>query len=315
MNSPKRLGKGLEDISHLFLSNPPTPPSLNRPDSTPQKHVEGSKSRTRVWLAMSLVPRLPSAFFTANLSVELARADRRVLAIETAPLPSMDEVLGTVQIQPSLNDLLEQPEKQITVEGPVGMKVLSFQLHLDELQGFAAEEQEILSQVLRKEEESAELILVHASYEESHAFKRWVSMVQGAVLAVDLDSVGLLQTYQACKFLYHIHPDLRVGVIVFGKENRETAAAEMNKLSDGVGRFLGKSLEWYGVIPEDPLIERSLAAKVPLTILAQASKAASGFSTAARNLLLGNESNLGRGESAYSFFDSLRRTANRVGEQ
>lgn len=312
MSSKKRLGKSLEDISYLFLSGVSAAPSLNRVQPAVQKRAEGSMSETRVWLALSLVPRLPSAFFTANLSVELARAGKRVLAIETAPVPSLDEVLGTAPIHPSLNDLLEQPQKQITVEGPLGMKLLSFQLRSEALQGFAAEEQEILSQVLRKEEEDAELILIHAVYEETGAFQRWVSLVQGAILTVDLNSETLLQTYQACKYLYQLQPDLRIGLMVFGNRDKEAAAAGMKRLSDAVLQFLGKSLEWYGMIPDDPLIERSLTAKVPLTVLAQTSKAASGFSDAARSLLLGIEGDSNRSGSAYSFFDHLQRAADMV---
>lgn len=308
--SSKRLGKGLEDISHLFLSNPSSGSAVNRPQSTPPNHAEGSKFQTRIMVAMSLVPRVPPAFFTANLCVEMARAGRRVLAIETGPLPSLDGVLGTVQIQPSLNDLLDQPDKKLTVEGPMGMKVLTFQLRLDEIQGFVAEEQEILSQVLCKEEENADLIFLHAGYEENAAFEKWVRMVQGAVLTVDLDSVSLLQIYQACKFLYHTHPDLSLGLLVFGKEEKETAAEAMQKLSEAAARFLGKSLGWYGVIPDDPLIERSLAAKVPVTILAQSSRVASGFSSAAGNILSECEKNSVR-ESSYSFFEQLRRITGR----
>ncbi len=311
MSSKKRLGKSLEDISYLFLSGVSAAPSLNRVQPAVQKRAEGSMSETRVWLALSLVPRLPSAFFTANLSVELARAGKRVLAIETAPVPSLDGVLGTAPIHPSLNDLLEQPQKQIAVEGPLGMKLLSFQLRLEALQGFAAEEQEILSQVLRKEEEDAELILIHAVYEENSAFQRWVSLVQGAILTVDLNAETLLKTYQACKYLYQLQPDLRIGLMVFGNRDKE-AAAGMKRLGDAVLQFLGKSLEWYGMIPDDPLIERSLSAKVPLTVLAQTSKAASGFSDAARSLLLGIEGNSNRSGSAYSFFDHLQRTADMV---
>jgi MinD-like ATPase involved in chromosome partitioning or flagellar assembly len=313
MSSKKRLGKSLEDISHLFLSGVSSAPSLDRVQPSVQKQAEGSTFETRVWLTLSLVPRLPSAFFTANLGVELARAGKRVLAIETAPVPSLDEVLGTVQIHPSLNDLLEQPQKQITVEGPLGMKLLSFQLRSEELQGFATEEQEILSQVLRKEEEDAELILIHAVYEENSAFQRWVSLVQGVVLTVDLNSETLLQTYQACKYLYQLHPDLRIGLMVFGHRDKDTAAAGMKRLSDAVLQFLGKSLEWYGIIPDDPLIGRSLTAKVPLTILDQTSKAASGFSSAARNLLVGTEGDSNRSGSGYSFFGRLQRTADMVG--
>ena len=313
MNSKKRLGKGLEDISHLFLSGVPSPPSLGRVQPVIQKQSQGPAPDTQVWLTLSLVPRLPSAFFTANLGIELARAGKRVLAIETGAVPSMDEVLGTVQIHPSLNDLLEQPQKQIAVEGPLGMKLLSFQLRLEEIQGFATEEQEILLQVLRKEEEDAEWVLIHAVYEERSTFHRWVRLVHGVVLTVDLNSETLLQAYQTCKYLYQLQPDLRIGVMAFGDRDQEAASAGMKRLSDAVLQFLGKSLEGYGVIPDDPLIERSLTAKIPLTVLAQTSKAASGFSGAAKRLLLGIEGDSNRLGSAYSFFGRLQRTVDRVG--
>jgi len=313
MSSKKRLGKGLEDISHLFLSGVSSAPSSDRVPTVVQKPANRLMPETRVWLALSMVPRLPSAFFTANLGVELARAGKRVLAIETAPVPSMDEVLGTEPIHPSLSHLLEQPQKQIAIEGPLGMKLLSFQLRSDELQGYATEEQEILSQVLRKEEEEAELILIHAAYEESGAFRRWVSLVQGVVLTVDLNAETLLQTYQTCKYLYQLQPDLRIGLLVFGNRDKDAAAAGMKRLSDAVLQFLGKSLEWYGMIPDDPLIERSLAVKVPLAALDRTSKAASGFSGAARNLLLGVEGETNRSGSSYSFFGRLQRTADMVG--
>lgn len=313
MSSKKRLGKGLEDISHLFLSGASSAPSLGRAQPAVQNRVGASKSEARVWLALSLVSRLPSAFFTANLSVELARAGKRVLAIETAPVPSLDEVLGTVPIHPSLNDLLEQPQKQISVEGPLGMKLLSFQLRSEELQGFSTEEQEILAQVLRKEEDDAELILIHAVYEENGTFQRWVSLAKGVVLTVDLNPETLVQTYQVCKYLYRLQPDLRIGLLVFGNRDKETAAAGMKRLSDAVLQFLGKSLEGYGIIPDDPLIERSLTAKVPLTVLAPASRTASGFSAAARNLVLSIERDSNHSGSVYYFFDRLQRTADMVG--
>jgi MinD-like ATPase involved in chromosome partitioning or flagellar assembly len=192
------------------------------------------------------------------------------------------------------------------------MKLLSFQLRLEELQGFAAEEQEILSQVLCREEEEAELLFIHAVYEENSAFQRWVGMVQGVVLTVDLDSGTLLQTYQVCKYLFQLHPDLRIGINVFGHRDRESAAAGMEKLSEAAGRFLGKSIEWFGMIPDDPFIERSITAKVPLTVLAQSSNTSSGFSTAAKRLLSGMEKRPNRPGSAHSFFGRLQRTADGV---
>jgi len=312
MSSNKRLGKGLEDISHLFLpgGSSPTGDTVPRPS---EKDSESPNSRARVWLSLSLVPRLPSAFFSANMGVELARTGLRMLAVETATLPSMDEVLGTVQIQPSLNALLDQPDKQLTVDGPMGMKILGFQLRFDELQSFVAEEREILSQVLRKEEENVEMIWIHSNYIENDTLQRWVKLVQGVVLTVDLDSTSLLRAYQACKYIYGVRPDLRLGIVVFGKEDHGRAAEGIKRLSEAVLKFLGKSIEWYGIIPDDSLVERSLAARVPLTILAPTSKAAAGFAGVTRLLLQAQEGRPDPSDTYYSFFERLHRAGERAG--
>lgn len=88
----------------------------------------------------------------------------------------------------------------------------------------------------------------------------------------------------------------------------------MNKLSEAVTRFLGKTLEWFGMIPEDPLIDRSIAAKVPLALLDHTAQASVGFSAAARNLQPEKGMASIRPGVAYSFFDGLRRTADLVEE-
>ncbi|MBI3597450.1 MAG: hypothetical protein HY203_09885 [Nitrospirae bacterium] len=312
MDSKKRLGKGLDDISHLFLSGSAATPAFNRMNPPARKFGQAVNLRTKVWLTLSLVPRLPSAFFTANLAVELARCGRQVLVIETAPLPALDKVFGTAQIQPSLNDLLEQSQKQIVLDGPMGMKILSFRLCPDELRGFALEEQQILFQILRQEEEKAEQILIHAVYEENPSFEKWVGLGQGVILSVDLNADTILQTYRVCKYLYRLQPGLRIGLLGFGKQDKEEWAACMNKLSDAVTRFLGKTLEWYGVIPEDPLIERSIAAKVPLALLDQTAQTSVGFSIAARNLQQETGMAPIRSAAATSFFDWLHRAADIV---
>jgi len=312
MSTKKRLGKGLEDISHLFLSKPSPDRTPEREPSPIRVRGDGLMPDARVWMALSLVPQLPSAFFAANLSIELARAGKRVLAVETSSGSSLDELLGTAPIHPTINDLLEQPEKRIAVEGPCGVKLLSFQLGLESLHGFAPEEKEILSQVLRREEEEAELLLLHAVYDENPVFGQWTGMVQGVVLTVGSDPETLLETYQVCKYLFQLQPDLRIRLNRFESGEKETSAEGLKRLGDAVGHFLGKSIEWYGVIPNDPLIERSITAKVPLSILAPASITASGFSTAAKRLISEIEGASNNPGPVDSFFGRLSFSADPV---
>jgi hypothetical protein len=194
----------------------------------------------------------------------------------------------------------------------MGMKILSFRLCPDELRGFPLEEQQILSQILRQEEEKAEQILIHAVYEESPSFENWVGLGQGVILSVDLNADMVLQTYRVCKYLYNLHPGLRVGLLGFGKPDKEESVACMNKLKDAVTRFLGKTLEWYGGIPEDPRIDRSIAAKVPLALLDQTAQTSVGFSIAAQNLQQGTGMTPIRTTAAPSFINGLKGPADIV---
>ena len=277
MKSGKRLGKTLEDISHLFLSSSDPPVSENSESgSRPERNLVGNPG-TRIWMSLSLVQEVPSAFFAANFSVEIARRGRRLLVIDTAPEPSLNEVLGTTPIQPSLNQLLEQSHKQLTIEGPLGMKILGFRFSQEEVREYAVEEQEILSQVLLREEEAAELILVHARYREDFAFTRVLEMVQGVILTVSPSHQNVLEVYRVCKYLYHVCPELRLGMVLYGTSNGENPGAWREKLTRAVDRFLGKSLEWFGAVPADPAVERSLQLRFPIVLLDTASKTARGF--------------------------------------
>ncbi|MBI3611111.1 MAG: hypothetical protein HY204_10490 [Nitrospirae bacterium] len=305
MSSKKRLGKSLDDISHFFLSRSAPLPSSKVVKPSDRQPEHSALPQTKIWLTVSLVPKLPSAFLAANLSVEWARGGRRVLTIETAPPPSLDEVFGTVPIRPSLCDLLEQPQKQLTIEGPLGIKILSFRLRPEELRTFSPEEQEILLQILRKEEEASDLMVVDVDGQDHSLFREWARVGQGVILAADLRPENVLPTYQVCKYLYHARSDMHIGLVAFGNRERDDGAAGMKKLRDAAARFLGKSLEGCGTIPEDPLIERSLGAKIPLTFLEPTSRIASDLASIAAHLQSARKRDLNETVPIGSFFESL----------
>lgn len=314
MKSKKRLGKTLEDISHLFLSDR-APVSAENPTAPDRKAFSGlGIPITRTWLAVSLISEIPSAFFAGNLAIQLARSGKRILAVETAPLPSLDEILGTVHIQPSLNHLLDQSDKKVTVEGPLDMKVLSFRLCLEELKKFPVEEQEILFQILSKEEQSSDLTLVHAVYSEDPTFEALLRTAQGVMLIASPRMETVSETYRVCKHLYYFQPSLRLSLMMYGGQDGESVIAWKEKLTGAVGQFLGKSLEWHGMIPADPNIERSLSAKIPLTLLDQSSVASSCFAKSAGLLQAGVRIEKNGSVGEFLFFNRLQHTFNETGD-
>lgn len=307
MKSKKRLGKGLEDISHLFLSPPES--GGERKSLKPEEVFEEATGvdKTRVWVSCSLVQGLPSAFFSGNLAVELARHGKKVLMVETAPVPSIDGVFGSVPIKPSLNELLEQSQKSLTFEGPKGIRVLSFRLDPRELQNFSRDERDILAQIFSREEETAEFVMVHAHFKEDPAFEQILGSAQGVVLAATPSALAISEIYRVCKYLFQVNPGIRVGLIAYSPGRRENGmnSVRMGKIVEAAKHFLGKNLEWFGTIPLDPLIEKSLAVKVPVTLLDPASKSSAGFSLASVHMQRKGNGVKAPLAGSHSFFESL----------
>ncbi len=320
MKSKKRLGKSLEDISHLFLSRPEphdekkgatglVPGDNAKSEKAPVKRIKKAPGgKTRVWLSLSLVPGLPSAFFSGNLAVELARNGRQVLMVETAPVPSLDGIFGSVPIQPTLADLLEQTQKEISFEGPRGIRVLGFRLNPPELNNYSVDERDVLAQIFSREEEEAEMVIVHARYSENPLFDDLLRSAQGVVLAASPTEASITEVYRVCKYLFRANPGLRIGLMAYANgETNGKSSLWMGKLVAATRQFLGKVVEWYGTIPSEPLIERSLAAKVPVTLLDPSSKSAAGFSMVSDKMQGSGQAAVKKNGNGYgySFFETL----------
>ncbi len=310
MKSRKRLGKTLEDISHLFLSPGGTGGPSDIKHSPETVSESPGREGARIWMVISQAREILSAFFPGNLGVELARLGQRVLAIETTPLPSLDEIFGTDPLQPSLNQLLDRSDKQLVIEGPAGLNILSFRLSPGELQGFPTDEREILAEVLRKEEAAADLILIHADYSEDLSFMSVLKTSQGLILAACPGTNTPQEIYRILKRLFHVRPRLQVGIILYGGPGGEADSTWREKVDRGVTEFLGKRVQWLGSVPEDASIRKSLEAKIPLGLLEPESPAASALAEIAMKLQDSVKGAQDRSRPIPSFFNHLHQISN-----
>lgn len=264
MEPKKRLGKGLEDISHLFLS--PAQPSQRKSaltENRPEPVARGGLPR--VIGVISRTPDIPTILWASHLALALARDGKKVLVVDVGTdKDELASVLQPVAIQPSLGDLLDQPEKAVTLDGPLGLRVLSFQMQLKELRQFKPEEREILFQILRKEEQQADVLLLNISF-------GWMDMdvlvylkcLHEAVLVAS--SRDLLGAYRILKVLFHVQPGLRVGLVEY-REPEVTTQTRVDRLVMASKEFLKQSPLELGWIPSDTFMMQSIAAKAPLLL-------------------------------------------------
>jgi len=300
MEPKKRLGKGLEDISHLFLS-PAQPPQQKSAltENRPEPIARGSLPR--VIGVISGTPDIPTIFWTGHLALALARDGKKVLVVDVGTdKDELASVLQPVAIQPSLGDLLDQPEKAVTVDGPLGLRVLAFQMQREELRRFKQEEREILFQILRKEEQQADALLLNISFDWTDLDAlSYLKCLHEAVLVVS--TRDLLGAYRILKVLVHVQPGLRVGLVEY-REPEATTQTRVDRIVMASKEFLKRSPLVLGWIPSDSFMMQSIAAKAPLLLSDQEGPGLQALLEIGKRVFKG----LNGQESRGLFFDAIQ---------
>lgn len=244
MKGKKRLGKGIEDIAHFFISrDPQAETDVPSPLSVEEKDSE--KKNHRVIGVISQTPGIPGAFWACQLAHGLSDKGKKSLFVDIgSDFETLTSILSPVKIQPSLNELLNQSDKTITFESPDGYQVLSFQMRVRELYQFKAEERDILFQILCREEEESDVMLInidHSLLESDIA--TFLKNLHEVVLVVSPDD--LIGAYSMLKALFQARPEMVVRLLGSGSQDADRQN-ETEPLITASRQFLGKSPSLLG---------------------------------------------------------------------
>ncbi|MEE8074977.1 MAG: hypothetical protein V3T60_05065 [Candidatus Binatia bacterium] len=249
MQPKRRLGKGIEDISHFFLS-PTQPPELSsqRPQNRPATCTRGKIHR--VIGVTSQIAGVSGFFWSSRLALALSRFGKKVLLVDVGmESDRLVSVLDSSLIRPSLNDLLRQSEMAISVEGPGGCRLLGFRIQLEELDRLSRAEREILFQILEMEEDQADIVLLNLKLDMSHRdILLYIQSLDEAVLVVSPQE--LLDSYLVLKALFSIRSELRVDLIEYGT-SQGTYRDGVHRLAFASRGFLQRSPVVLGSVPKD----------------------------------------------------------------
>lgn len=254
------MGKGIEDISHYFISmkGAPGTGAARAVQEAPLK--EGIHRRAAV---VARTPGIPGFAWSACLALALSYCGKKVILMDIgSEAETLSAYLQSAAIFPSLGALLDQTDKSITKDCSVGFRLLSFQFLKEEFDRFGSEDREILFQMLCREEEQAEIMLSHVHCDllnpEALNHLRYFDEV---ILIVPQEEAP--ETYGLLKVLYHLAPNLRVGLVDTGVSARPGPTAA-ERLAEAAGRFLGQTPVVLGGIPAVLTESGSQALKLPI---------------------------------------------------
>jgi MinD-like ATPase involved in chromosome partitioning or flagellar assembly len=218
---------------------------------------------------------------------------------------SLSEMLNLPGVHPSLSEFLNHKDKQLTHGDPGGVRLLAFQVRADEFRAIKAEDRDILFEILKREEEASDYVVT--TFETDPLDPGMLELLRVHREAVVIGQADdPVPTYQQIKALCHYHPGLHIGLMLHGVSSESEAAPIVERLGAAARRFLDKSISLYGILPPDPLLDRSLAARVPVFNLGAGSEIARRLSAAAGEMVQAMGQRAGSDEPARLMFERIQ---------
>ena len=219
----------------------------------------------------------------ANLAVQRAKGGERVLLVDfDAGLANAHLLLGLAP-EHDLSHILQGRVRAIDalVEGPHGLRLLSGGVGRDLLANPTRRELDRLFKALGPLEREFDLIVVDHGAGLGYSMVTQLAATSTLLLVTHHEATALSDSYALYKRAHLVNPYIRVGLVVNRTPTQEKAESAWERFRAASQRFLGHSPEWVGWIPADPAVQRSVEARIPVTLLEPAAPASRALSTVA----------------------------------
>ena len=240
----KKLGKGLEEISYLFLSS-----EEENAESKDQAANLTAKQPPKDMATKSICligdnRDVRDAFLVVNLSLALARLGMRIAVVD------MDEQLSCLKffLGRDLEDWERSTPEALIKKGPLGVHLIG--LNRTGLEHLAdSEKKQQVAMQLEKIEQNVDLILINVMQNDLLQLNSFLQdSIREFVVMVPPDKNKMLDAYRIIKTIFSYNPLAKIGAIITGIDHMYEIEAVYNKMSDSVRKFLDKELHKYGFL-------------------------------------------------------------------
>jgi len=114
---------------------------------------------------------------------------------------------------------------------------------------------------LRSIAKQSDIILVNTSTGFSSNAKAIFKTADVVLLISSIEPARLIETYRIAKTIIKLSKTAPIGIVILGSQ--EDALKGFEKINTVTNQFLGRSFTFYGYIPYDPEIAKSVIHKVP----------------------------------------------------
>jgi flagellar biosynthesis protein FlhG len=188
-----------------------------------------------------------------NLAVALARMGNRVGLLDADyGLGNVDVLLGLTPPyhvghlftgEAALSDLL--------VTGPAGVQIVPASSGLQSLTTLSPAHRAILADALARVCSALDYLVIDTASGISDNVVDTVLLAGRVMVVTSVEPAAIVDAYATVKVITAAAPGTEIGIVVNNVRGGDDAAHTYRQLDLAANRFLGRSLKFYGFIPED----------------------------------------------------------------
>ncbi|HOV80417.1 MAG TPA: MinD/ParA family protein [Bacillota bacterium] len=224
---------------------------------------------------------------TVNLALCLASMNRKVTVFDADLGLANAEVLLGILPPYSLHEVLygNKTIEEITVRGPLGIKVISGGSGFLELANLDRTRRQNLFRMLNQFGDRDEIILIDTGAGINKNVLGFVAAAGEVIIVVTPEPTSLTDAYALIKILANFKVNSQIHLVVNRAADRREAVLTLERISTAAGRFLDMRLNSLGWIPEDRLVSHSIKNQQPFFLGSPNSPLARSITDIAHNLV------------------------------
>lgn len=253
MKQTKKLGRGLEDFSHLFISSPAEtkkPLEQTRQDSLMQE--KGVIAPARAMCIVSHKPLDERSFLVINLTLEIARQGMKIIVLDgDFSTPRLSMMMEGFTPTPLAHLNTHNGKAVGDVHETDEVTLITLDVDLSSLSALGQDERRTLIENFNKLEERSDMILVVASPRYMQQMKPLLHAVDEVMVITPHPLPEMINSYGLIKRIFQLKENARVGIVSSNVTNALQADSIFEKMNRVVKKFLHKPLYNYGFMPDD----------------------------------------------------------------
>ncbi len=271
-----------------------------------------SVSKARVITITSGKGGVGKSNIAVNLAVQLRRLGKKVIIFDAdMGLANVEVMFGAIP-KYNLSDMIYHGKKMrdIITEGPMEIGFISGGNGITGMNNLTKNQLTRLVNNLIELDELTDFILIDTGAGIANNVMEFVSASPEVLLVLTPEPSSLTDSYSLIKALYgnpgFIRHSTKIEVVVNRTVSPEDGQIVYDKLSSVISKFLQGEVQFFGTIPQDILLEKSVRAQKIVSLSAPNARSARAFESLAQSLIDGEpmmeEERLGILELFFSFF-------------